>query len=100
MESEVLSKRDQLNLDGCKFKFVLREIVRLFKQALMDAGADRFQVESIMVRVDNVLKENDEALRRDLDLIGVPEMKADDMRALPPVSHGVGWLAASQQQSA
>jgi hypothetical protein len=74
---------------------LLAEITRLFEQALKDAGADRFQVESIMVRVDDLLKENDEALRRELDLIGKPEMEAADMRVLPPVLHGVGGLAAS-----
>jgi hypothetical protein len=100
MESEGLSKRDLLDLDGSKFKFVFAEIVRLFQQALRDAGADRFQVESIMVRFDDLRKANDENLRRDLNMIGAPEIKADDMRVLPPVAHGVGWAAASQQQSA
>jgi hypothetical protein len=100
VESEALTKRDQLDLDGPKFKFVLAEIVRLFEQALKDAGADRFEVESIMVRFDDLLKENDEALRRDLDQIGAPEMKADDMRMLPPVMRGAECLAVSQQQSA
>ena len=100
LESEGFSKEDRLDLDGPKFKFVFGEIVRLFQQALMDAGADRFQVESIMVRVDDLLKENDEALRRDLDQIGAPEMKADDMRVLPPVVHGAECLAIAHQASA
>jgi hypothetical protein len=100
MESEGLSKRDALDLDGPKLTFVRAEIVRLFKQALIDAGADRFQVESIMVRFENLLEENDEALRRELDQIGAPELRADDMRVLPPGPRGVGWLAGSQQQSA
>ena len=100
MESEGSSKRDQLDFEGPKFKFVRAEIVRLFQQALKDAGADRFQVEKIMACFDNLMKANDENLRRDLDLIGAPAIKADDMRELPPVSHGGGWLAASQWQSA
>jgi hypothetical protein len=100
LESEGLSKRDQLDLDGPKFRFVFAEIIRLFGQSLMDAGADRFQVESIMVRFDNLLKENDETLRRDLNMIGAPEMRADHVGLLPPVLHGVECLAISQQQSA
>jgi hypothetical protein len=100
MESEGLSKRDQLDLDGPKFRFVRAEIVRLFEQALKDAGADRFEVESIMLRFDDLLKENDEALRRDLDQIGAPEMKADDMRVLPPVLHGAECLSIAHQASA
>jgi hypothetical protein len=44
---------------------------------------------------DDLLEENDEALRQDLDLIGVPEKQVDDMRLLPPVSHGVECLAVS-----
>ena len=100
MESEGLSKRDALDLDGPKFKFVRAEIVRLFKQALIDAGADRFQVDSVMGRVDNLLKENDETLRRDLNMIGAPELRADDMRVLPQVLHGAECLAISHQASA
>jgi hypothetical protein len=100
MESEGLSKRDQLDLDGPKFRFFLAEIVRLFEQALRDAGADRIQVERVMARFDALLEENDETLRRDLNMIGAPEMRADDMRVLPPVLHGVECLAISQQQSA
>ena len=100
MESEALTKRDALNLEGPKFKFVLGEIVRLFGQALRDAGTDSSHAQSVMVRFDDLLEENDEALRRELNLIGAPEMRADDMRVLPPVSHGVGWSAVSQQQSA
>ena len=100
VEAERLSKEEVLDLDGPKFRFVRAEVVRLFEQALKDAGADRFQVESIMVRVDNLMKANDANMRRDLDLIGANEMRADDMRVLPPVLHGAGWLAVSQQQSA
>jgi hypothetical protein len=100
VESEGLSKRDQLDLEGPKFKFVLGEIVRLFQQALMDAGIDGSHAQSVMVRFDDLLEENGENLRRELSLVGVPEMWADDMRVLPTVAHGVGWAAASQQQSA
>jgi hypothetical protein len=53
-----------------------------------------------MVRFDDLLEANYENLRRELDLIGVPEMESDDMRILPPILHGMGCLAASQQPSA
>jgi hypothetical protein len=100
VESEALTKRDQLDLDGPKFKFVLGEIVRLFQQALMDAGTDSSHAQRIMVRFQDLRTENDETLRRDLDLIGAHEIKGDDMRVLPPVSHGVDWSAVSQQPCA
>jgi hypothetical protein len=99
MESEGLSKRDLLDLDGPKFKFVFAEILRLFGQALKDAGIDGSHAQSVMVRFDDLLEENGENLRRELSLVGAPEMRADDMRVLPPVAHGVGWSAASQHQS-
>jgi hypothetical protein len=56
MGTDRLSKEDLLNLDGPKCKFVFPQIMRLFEQALKDAGADRFQVKSIMVRFDDRLK--------------------------------------------
>ncbi len=76
------------------------EIVRLFEQALRDAGIDSSQAQRVMVRFDDLLEANYENLRRELDLIGVPEMESDDMRILPPILHGMGCLAASQQPSA
>ena len=100
MEGEGLSKRDQLDLDGPTFRFVLAEIVRLLQQALEDAGVDRSHARNVMVRVDHLMKANDANMRRDLDLIGATEMRADDMRVLPPVLDGVDRSAASRQQSA
>jgi hypothetical protein len=97
MESEGLSKRDRLDLEGPKFKFVRAEIVRLFGQALRDAGTDSSHAQSVMVRFDNLLEENDETLRRDLNMIRAP---ADNVGLLPPVLRGVECLAISQQQSA
>jgi hypothetical protein len=46
VESEALTKRDQLDLDGPKFTFLLAEIVRLFERALMDAGIDGSHAQS------------------------------------------------------
>jgi len=94
LEGEALTKRDALNLDGCGCKFVLAEITRLFEQALR--GTETSQTQDVMVRFGDLLNENDETLRRHLNLIGAPEMEADDVRALPPVLNGGGWLAASQ----
>jgi hypothetical protein len=99
MEGEALTKRDALDLDGPKFMFVRAEIVRLFQQALNDAGTESSQTQDVMVQFGDLMEKNDEALRRELD-IAVPEMEADDKWVLPPVLHGVGWSAVSQQQSA
>jgi len=53
VETEGLSKKDLRDLDGPKFKFVFGEIIRLFQQALKDAGTDRFQAVSVMIRFDS-----------------------------------------------
>ena len=99
MEGEALTKRDALDLDGPKFMFVRAEIVRLFQQALNDAGTESSQTQDVMVQFGDLMEKNDEALRRELDLIAVPEMEADHVPALP-VLRGVGWSAVPQQQSA
>jgi hypothetical protein len=61
-ESDALSNRDTLDLDGPKFKFILTEIVRLFRQALKDAGIPESLAQNAMLQFGDLIKEHDERL--------------------------------------
>jgi hypothetical protein len=65
-ESDALATKDTLNLDGPKFKFVFTEIIGLFQQALKDAGVDHQLAQNIMLQFADLVKANDENLRREL----------------------------------
>jgi hypothetical protein len=69
LDGEALSKQDGLNLDSGKFKFVLETMIRLFGQALAGAGADDFMAQNIVLQFRDLVMANNEALRRDLNLI-------------------------------
>lgn len=66
-ETEVLSKKDMLNMDGPKFLFVLKEIAKLYKQALKDAGCEPSLVENAMKHFADLIRVNDARLRREVD---------------------------------
>lgn len=68
-ESDTLSKKDILNLDGPKFKFVFKELVRLFQQAMKDARVEEDLAQNVMMQFGDALKQNDEAIRRELNKI-------------------------------
>ncbi len=68
-DSDQLSKRDTLNLEGPKFKFVFMELIRLFKQALKDSGLEKGLSDNIMLQWGDLVKSNDESLRRELSKI-------------------------------
>lgn len=70
-ESDSLSRRDVLNLDGPKFQFVLRKLLELFKKALKDANVEDSLAKSVMLHVGDSLKENDENIRRELNKIEI-----------------------------
>lgn len=69
VEGESLSKRDLLNLEGPKFKFVFAKLVLLFQQALTDAGTNSFQAQGVMAQFGDLLSAHDEVLRRELNRI-------------------------------
>jgi hypothetical protein len=69
VESDGLSKRDILNLDGLKFKFIFKEVISLFKQALKDAGADDQLAQNVMLQFGDLVKTNDENLQHELNRI-------------------------------
>ena len=69
VEAESSSKRDVLNLDGPKFRFVFTEIIKFFGKALKDAGTDQHVAQNIMLQFGDLVKANDDNLRRDLNKI-------------------------------
>jgi hypothetical protein len=68
-EADALSKKDVLNLDGPKFKFVFGELVRLYRQSLKDAGLQQELSQNIMLQFGDLVKANDEQIRRELSRI-------------------------------
>ena len=69
IESEVLCTKDTINLDGPQFKFVFREIIGLFERALKDAGVDHQLAHNIMLQFGDLVKANEDNLRRELSKI-------------------------------
>ena len=72
-ESEIFSKRDALSFDGPKFQFVFQELLLLYQKALKEAGLDRVFMENIMKQFSDLVKTNEERLRRETARIGVTE---------------------------
>ena len=68
-ESDSLSKKDTLNMDGPKFKFLFTELIRLFRLALKDSGTDEDLSRNVMLQFGDLVKANDEGIRRDLNKI-------------------------------
>ena len=68
-ESDTLSKKDTLNMDGAKFKFVFREIVRLFTESMKEARVEEDLAQNVMLQFGDKLKSNDELIRRELNKI-------------------------------
>jgi hypothetical protein len=69
IEGEALSTKDILNLDGPKFTFVFKKIIALFQQALKDAGVDDQLRHNIMLQFGDLVKVNEENLRRELNTV-------------------------------
>jgi len=70
-ESDLLAKRDVLNFDGPKFQYVFIEILNLYTKALKESGLDRTTIDSVMKQFSDLVKTNDERLRRETARIGV-----------------------------
>ena len=69
VQSEALSTRDVLDPDGRKVKFVFGEILRLFQQALRDAGVDDLRAKNIMVYFGDLRRASEAGLRREVGRI-------------------------------
>ena len=66
-EAEILSHKDVLNWDGAKFQFVLIELMKLYKQALRDAGVEDSLAQNVLKHYRDLLGKNDVRIRRDMD---------------------------------
>lgn len=68
-ETDLLSKRDTLNFDGEKFKFVFREIVEMFKKSLKDAGVNDSLMVNILKHFGDLMRMKEDNLRRETQKI-------------------------------
>ncbi len=64
-ETDILSRKDILNFDGPKFKFVFTEIVGTFRKATREAGCDESLQISIMKHFADAMRMKEPDLRRD-----------------------------------
>jgi hypothetical protein len=69
-ESDILSKKDILSIDGPKFQFVFLEIMGYFKTAIKEAGFDEAASTNIIRQFEDIVRINEEKLRKDVDKIG------------------------------
>jgi hypothetical protein len=69
-ESDILSKKDFLSFDGPKFQFVFVELMTLYTKSLKESGLDRTTIDSVMKQFSDLVKTNDERLRRETARIG------------------------------
>jgi hypothetical protein len=68
-ETEVLSRKDMLNIDGPKCQFLLREIAKLYKKALKEAGCEISLIENAIRHFADLVSVDQERIRRELDKI-------------------------------
>jgi hypothetical protein len=69
-ESEALAKKDVLNIDGDKFKFVYGEILKYFQLALKGGGIDDELAKNILMQFRDIVSNNEAGLRIDINKIG------------------------------
>jgi hypothetical protein len=67
VESEQLSKKDSLNLDGPKFAFVFKQIVGFFQQALKESGVEESLQKNVMLQFGDLVRTNNENLRKEIN---------------------------------
>jgi hypothetical protein len=65
-EAEMFSKRDSLNFDGPKFKYVFSELIKLFKQTMQDQKIDDDTVSVTMLTFKDNISAHEEQMRREL----------------------------------
>lgn len=73
-ETDILSKKDVLSFDGPKFQFVFSELLNLYGKALKEAGLERVLIDNIMKQFSDLVKTNEDRLRRETARIGAPEL--------------------------
>jgi hypothetical protein len=68
-ETDVLSKKDVLNMEGPKFGYVMHEIAKLYKKALKEAGCEVALVENAMRHFADSVSMETERIRREMEKI-------------------------------
>lgn len=66
-EGDALSKKDVLNFDGPKFRYVLREIAIQVKKAAKDAGLDEDTVLAVLKAFRSAMATREESLRMEVN---------------------------------
>lgn len=65
-ETDLASKKDTLNFDGEKFKYVFSEIIGAMHKAIKDAGCEDSLKTSIMKHFGDIMRMKESDLRRDV----------------------------------
>jgi len=68
-ETDVLSKKDVLNMEGPKFGYVMHEIAKLYKKALKEAGCEPALIESAVRHFADLVSMETERIRREMEKI-------------------------------
>jgi len=69
LDTEMLSKRDVLNLDGAKVKLLTGRMVDWFCQALREGGVLEDHKNNIMQQYRDICKAGEQALRREIQQV-------------------------------
>lgn len=76
-EGDSLSKKDVLNFDGPKFRYVLREITILVKRAAKDAGLEDDTVIAVLKAFRSVMATREESLRTEVNKLDSTAFSAE-----------------------
>src|SRR5580693_3057137 len=69
-ETDLLTRRDYLNLDGPKFAFVAGEWVEGFKKAMKEVGMEESTTVSVLKTFRDLMSSDETRIRREVDKIG------------------------------
>ena len=71
MDADLMRKKeDVLNFDGPAFRYVLGQFVRLFQEALKEAGVDESLRHSIMLQYSDLMASNESRIRQETEALG------------------------------
>jgi len=66
VQSEALKNRDVLDFEGGKFRYVFKEILGLFRQALLNIGMEQGLVHNVILQFRDLVSEHEEVMHREL----------------------------------
>lgn len=82
-EGENISKKDFLNFDGPKFKFVLGELVMLFRQALKNAGQPEDSTNHVLRVFRDLLISREPELRKETERVAADSALSFGVQSTP-----------------